>query len=84
MPTLADLMAESDLLGPLAPDERGVFAEHFEAANYQTGEILVQQNEPPEAIFLIASGTVDVTRRTRTARVCCYGPARPIASRRCQ
>jgi CRP-like cAMP-binding protein len=62
VPTLDDLMAESDLLGQLAPDERGVFAEHFEAANYQTGEILVQQNELPEAIFLIASGTVDVTR----------------------
>ena len=30
VPTLADLMAESDLLGHLAPDERGVFAEHFE------------------------------------------------------
>jgi small-conductance mechanosensitive channel/CRP-like cAMP-binding protein len=62
VPTLADLMAESDLLGPLAPDERGVFAEHFEAANYETGEILVQQDEPPEAIFLIATGTVAVTR----------------------
>jgi small-conductance mechanosensitive channel/CRP-like cAMP-binding protein len=62
VPTLADLMAESDLLGALAPDERGVFAEHFEAANYETGEILVRQDEPPEAIFLIATGTVDVTR----------------------
>jgi len=62
VPTLADLIAESDLLGPLAPDERGVFSEYLEATSYEPGQILVQQDELPEAIFLIAAGTVDVTR----------------------
>ena len=62
VPSLADLMAESDLLGPLAPDERGVFAEHFEAAHYEAGQVLVRQNEQPDAVLLVASGTVDVTR----------------------
>jgi small-conductance mechanosensitive channel/CRP-like cAMP-binding protein len=62
VPTLADLMAESDMLGPLAPDERGLFAEHFEAVHFDTGDIIVQQNDQPDAVFLIARGTVDVTR----------------------
>jgi small-conductance mechanosensitive channel/CRP-like cAMP-binding protein len=62
VPTLADLMAESDLLGPLAPDERGLFAEHFACVDCDAGQVLVQQGEAPEAVFLIAKGTIDVTR----------------------
>jgi CRP-like cAMP-binding protein len=62
VPTLADLMAESDLLGPLAPDERGLFAEHFACVHYDPGQVLVQQGEMPDAVFLVCRGTVDVTR----------------------
>ena len=40
MPTLADLTAESDLLTPLAPDERGLLAKHFEAVHYDIGEVV--------------------------------------------
>ena len=81
-PTLANLIAESDLLGPLAADERGLFAEHFEAVHYKTGEVLVNQNELPGAIFLIARGTVDVTRaETHGTRVLLRaGPADSIAA----
>jgi small-conductance mechanosensitive channel/CRP-like cAMP-binding protein len=62
VPTLADLMTESDLLGQLAPDERGAFAEYFEATHYEAGQILVRQDALPDALFLIASGTVDASR----------------------
>jgi small-conductance mechanosensitive channel/CRP-like cAMP-binding protein len=62
MSTLADLMAQSDMLGPLASDERGLFAEHFEAVHFDTGDIVVRQDEKPDAVFLIAMGTVNVTR----------------------
>jgi small-conductance mechanosensitive channel/CRP-like cAMP-binding protein len=62
-PALADVMAESDLFGRLAPDERGVFAEHFAAETYEAGATLVCQNEMPKAVFLIASGTVELTRQ---------------------
>jgi len=62
-PTLADVMAESDLFGQLAPDERGLFAEHFESETFGAGSILVAQNDMPKAVFLIASGTVELTRR---------------------
>ena len=62
-PTLADVMAESDLFGRLAPDERGLFAEHFAAETYDAGATLVSQNEMPKAVFLIAGGTVELTRQ---------------------
>jgi small-conductance mechanosensitive channel/CRP-like cAMP-binding protein len=62
-PTLADVMAESDLFGQLAPDERGLFAEHFAAETYDAGKTLVCQNEMPKAAFLIAGGTVELTRQ---------------------
>jgi small-conductance mechanosensitive channel/CRP-like cAMP-binding protein len=62
-PTLADVMAESDLFGQLAPDERGLFAEHFAAGTYDGGNTLVCQNEMPKAVFLIAGGTVELTRQ---------------------
>ena len=62
-PTLTDVMAESDLFGRLAPDERGLFAEHFFAETYDPGETLVSQNEMPKAVLLIAGGTVELTRQ---------------------
>jgi small-conductance mechanosensitive channel/CRP-like cAMP-binding protein len=62
VPTLADLMADSDLLGQLAPDERGLFAEHFAATHYDADDVLIKQGDMPEAVLLIATGTVDVSR----------------------
>ena len=62
-PTLADVMAESDLFGQLAPEERGLFAQHFAVEEYGTGETLVCQNQMPKAVFLIACGTVELTRQ---------------------
>jgi small-conductance mechanosensitive channel len=61
-PTLADIMAESDLLGQLPDDERHVFAEHFVAKTFEAGETLVRQNDVPKVVFMIASGTVELTR----------------------
>ncbi|HVY14664.1 MAG TPA: mechanosensitive ion channel family protein [Rhodopila sp.] len=61
-PTLADVIADSDLLGALPPDQRALFADHFEVRHYDAGAIMVRQGETPDAVFLIARGTVDVTR----------------------
>ena len=61
-PTLSDIMAESDLLGQLPPDERHVFAEHFVAKTYEAGETLVHQNDIPKVVYLIAAGTVELSR----------------------
>jgi hypothetical protein len=40
VPTLADLMAASDLFGPLTSEERSLFAERFVAITREQGEIL--------------------------------------------
>ena len=61
-PTLADLMAESDLFGSLAPDERGLLAEHFVLATRERGETLVREGEMPESVVLLAGGTLEVSQ----------------------
>jgi small-conductance mechanosensitive channel/CRP-like cAMP-binding protein len=61
-PTLADLMAESDLFGSLAPDERGLLAEHFVLATRERGETLIRESEMPESVILLACGTLEVSQ----------------------
>ena len=65
-PTLADTMAESDLFGQLAADERGLFADHFADEVYEADDTLVCQTETPKAVLLIACGTVELTRQDAT------------------
>jgi CRP-like cAMP-binding protein len=62
VPTIAQLMAESDVFGPLAPDERALLGEHFVAIAREPGEALIREGEMPEALFLLAAGTVEMTR----------------------
>ncbi|HUN42493.1 MAG TPA: mechanosensitive ion channel family protein [Acetobacteraceae bacterium] len=62
VPTIQDLLAESDMFGALAPEERGVFAEHFVAVRLEKGETLIREGEMPEAVFLLSGGTVEVAR----------------------
>ena len=61
VPTVAELTAESDLFGPLATDAQALFAEHFVAVARERGETLIREGEMPEALFLIAAGTVELT-----------------------
>ena len=61
VPTIADLLAELDILGALAPEERGLFAEHLVSLAWEPGEMLVREGEMPEAVFLLSRGTVDVS-----------------------
>lgn len=63
VPTITGLMAESDLFGPLAPEERALLAEHFVAVVRERGETLMREGEVPETMFLLAAGTVELTRR---------------------
>lgn len=62
-PTITELIAESDLFGPLTPHERTLLAEHFVTVVRAPGEMLICEGEIPEAIFLLAAGTVEVTRQ---------------------
>ncbi len=62
VPTIAEVMAELDLFGPLAPDERALLGEHFVVVEREAGETLFREGEIPDALFLLAAGTVELTR----------------------
>jgi hypothetical protein len=62
VPTLADVITESDAFGALSPEERGLLAEHFVAVTREGGETLIHEGEMPEAMFLLTGGTVEVSR----------------------
>ena len=62
VPTIAEVMAELDLFGPLAPDERALLGEHFAVVDREPGETLIREGEMPEALFLLTAGTVELTR----------------------
>jgi len=68
VPTVDDLLAESDMFGALAPEERGLFAERFVAVGREKGETLICEGEMPEAVFLVSGGTVEVARGERNRR----------------
>lgn len=62
VPTIAALVAESDLFGQLAPDEQALFAEHMVPVVHERGETLIREGEMPEALFLLAAGAVELAR----------------------
>ncbi|HEY6431056.1 MAG TPA: mechanosensitive ion channel family protein [Acetobacteraceae bacterium] len=68
VPTLVELMAESELFGPLSADQRELLAEHFVAISLERGETLIREGEMPDALFLLAAGTVELTRGEGTGR----------------
>ena len=63
IPTPAKLLEQSDLFGVIDDAERDVLAGHFSPLHMQAGEILVREGEIPEALFLIASGSAEITRQ---------------------
>ena len=61
-PALADLMAASDLFGSLTPGARTLLAEHLVSVTRECGETLIHEGEMPDAMFLLAEGTVEVSQ----------------------
>ncbi len=68
IPTPVELMRQSDLFGVIEPAERDLLAEYFTPQWLQAGATLIREGEMPEALFLLASGTAEITRE---------GPAGP-------
>lgn len=62
VPTLADLMAASDLFGSLTPEERDLFAEHFVPIGRDQDETLLREGEMPDAVYLLAGGTIELAQ----------------------
>jgi small-conductance mechanosensitive channel/CRP-like cAMP-binding protein len=60
VPTIAELMAESDLFGALTPDERATIAPRFVASSSKRGETLLREGDVPDSVYLLRSGTVEV------------------------
>lgn len=63
-PTLAELLRQSDLFGGLAPEEQDLFAGQLTACTCEVGDMLLEEGREPEALFLLASGTAEVTTGT--------------------
>jgi small-conductance mechanosensitive channel/CRP-like cAMP-binding protein len=68
IPTLADLVAASELFGPLTPEERSLFAEHLVATSRQEGETLLCEGEMPDAVYLLSGGTIELARDAGVGR----------------
>lgn len=62
VPTIAELITDSDVFGALGADERTLLADQFVAVARDTGDTLLRQGEMPDTLFLLASGTVELTR----------------------
>jgi small-conductance mechanosensitive channel/CRP-like cAMP-binding protein len=67
-PTISELMAESDLFGPLAASEQALLAQHLVPVTCEQGETLMCQGKLPEALFLLSAGTVELTQGEGAAR----------------
>jgi small-conductance mechanosensitive channel/CRP-like cAMP-binding protein len=67
-PTLHELMAESELFGPLSDSDRAMIVEHLVPITREPGETLFCEGEMPAALFLIASGTVEVAKGDGAAK----------------
>jgi len=58
---LDNLLALSPLTSILSPEERKKLIDRFELRECEPGEVIVQEGEPGDAMFLIKSGRAEVT-----------------------
>jgi small-conductance mechanosensitive channel/CRP-like cAMP-binding protein len=66
----AQLLERSDLFCVIDPVQRDLLAQHFKPIWLATGEVLVKEGEMADALFIIASGTVEITEdKNGTKRV---------------
>jgi len=74
VPTIGDLLEQSEIFGILAADERAVLAEYFVKVSYEVGDVLVKEGDPPSKLYLLASGTVEVGMRGKSLSISRLGP----------
>ena len=60
IPTPAELLERSDLFGLIAAPDRDVLATYLASIRLKPGETLIRQGDVPDALFIIASGTVEI------------------------
>jgi small-conductance mechanosensitive channel/CRP-like cAMP-binding protein len=60
-PTPAEMLEKSDLFGMIPAAQRDLLASHFETIGLQTGETLIRQGAEPDALYVLASGAVEIS-----------------------
>lgn len=61
IPTLQQLMAGSDLFGAMEDGHRAILAGFFSASEVVEGEVLMRRDDVPQALLVIASGTLGIS-----------------------
>ena len=82
VPTPAELLEQSELFGVIEPAQRDLLAQHFTATWLQPGDTLIREGDKPEALFVVASGTAEITRKTSGAPRVVYrlGPGETLGA----
>lgn len=60
--TLRQVLSQSDLFGSIAPPQRDHLADHFTTVRLEVGDVLLHSGEVPTALYVIASGTAEISR----------------------
>jgi small-conductance mechanosensitive channel/CRP-like cAMP-binding protein len=74
VPSIGDLLEQSDIFGVLDADERAVLAEHFTKVAFEAGDVLVKEGDAPSTLYMLVSGTVELGRQDRTLTLTRLGP----------
>ena len=61
VPTLAQLLEQSDLFGSIDARQRDLLVARFKPVWLQSGDRLIRQGDAPQGLFLIASGVAEIT-----------------------
>ncbi len=64
VPTLSQLLEESDLFGVVPAAERELLIPYFARSRLEAGEILMRQGDTPHALFLLASGSAEIMQES--------------------
>jgi small-conductance mechanosensitive channel/CRP-like cAMP-binding protein len=64
VPTPAQLLQESDWFGVLEPEDRALLSEHLSAVFVKAGDSMIRAGEDPQALFILASGAVEISNHT--------------------
>lgn len=63
IPDAARILAESDMFGAMDPAARDALASHVVAVQHPEGTTLIREGETVDGLFVVTSGTIEVTRR---------------------
>lgn len=68
-----DLMRESDWFGVLAAADRDLLSEHLVEVWFAPGDNIIHQADAPDALYILAAGTVEISDTTFVSNNVIYG-----------